>query len=326
MPIEFQCRRCGKLLQTPEEAAGKQAKCPVCEEVQPIPEKQDSHEEAKEPADPGFGEALAATAPGSPFAQPTAASAESGQTPTNPYQPPGAYFGSSPFSDAGPGEYRPTIIDLGDCFSRAWAIFADQWGMCFAIWLVAALINFGFGYLSGILSAAIAMGGQLGQVEAAIIDWGLTVIVQVLGIWINIGQLLLFLRISRGQPADFGVLFSGGPYLLRFVIATVLFMLIILAGLLLFIVPAIVFALMFGQFSYLILDRNLGPVEAFNESRRITQGNKMTVLAIFLLLCVLSLAAVLTCGLGFLVLGPYSCVLFAVIYLRMTGQHIASPM
>lgn len=37
MPIEFRCGQCGKLLRTGDETAGKQAKCPSCGTVQPIP-------------------------------------------------------------------------------------------------------------------------------------------------------------------------------------------------------------------------------------------------------------------------------------------------
>src|SRR5262245_33305752 len=37
MPIEFRCRRCQKLLRTPDDTAGKQAQCPQCGEVQTIP-------------------------------------------------------------------------------------------------------------------------------------------------------------------------------------------------------------------------------------------------------------------------------------------------
>lgn len=37
MPIEFRCGQCGKLLRTADDTAGKQAKCPSCGTVQPIP-------------------------------------------------------------------------------------------------------------------------------------------------------------------------------------------------------------------------------------------------------------------------------------------------
>jgi len=35
--IEFRCAQCGKLLRTPAETAGKQAKCPECGAISPVP-------------------------------------------------------------------------------------------------------------------------------------------------------------------------------------------------------------------------------------------------------------------------------------------------
>ncbi len=37
MPIEFNCAHCGKLLRTPDDAAGRQAKCPDCGNLSQIP-------------------------------------------------------------------------------------------------------------------------------------------------------------------------------------------------------------------------------------------------------------------------------------------------
>jgi len=37
MPIEFRCTKCSKLLRTPDETAGKQARCPECGTILQIP-------------------------------------------------------------------------------------------------------------------------------------------------------------------------------------------------------------------------------------------------------------------------------------------------
>ena len=38
MPIEFQCEHCETVLRTPDDSAGKSARCPRCGNVQPIPD------------------------------------------------------------------------------------------------------------------------------------------------------------------------------------------------------------------------------------------------------------------------------------------------
>ena len=37
MPIEFRCKQCGRLLRTPDDAAGKQAQCPQCGGLSNVP-------------------------------------------------------------------------------------------------------------------------------------------------------------------------------------------------------------------------------------------------------------------------------------------------
>ncbi len=56
MPIEFRCGQCGKLLRTGDETAGKQAKCPSCGSVQPIPAAAGGDPFASPPAQGAFGE------------------------------------------------------------------------------------------------------------------------------------------------------------------------------------------------------------------------------------------------------------------------------
>jgi hypothetical protein len=97
MAIEFRCVQCQKLLQTPDETAGKQAKCPECGTIQPIP---------------GPGPVAAGPPPivgeGSPFAPGASNPEQAGPPPPggppgpeNPYQSPRDYTsGPVPWSDS----------------------------------------------------------------------------------------------------------------------------------------------------------------------------------------------------------------------------------
>lgn len=77
MSIEFRCSQCGTLLRTADETAGKQAKCPTCGLIQPIP-----------------AVALESTrgiqdrTSGSPFAPPAQPVSSPNYGPENPYQSP----------------------------------------------------------------------------------------------------------------------------------------------------------------------------------------------------------------------------------------------
>jgi phage FluMu protein Com len=326
MAIEFRCTQCSKLLQTPDDTAGKHAKCPVCGTIVQIPA---AGTVAPEPSSGGMGGGMPPSSPdggASPFAP--ASQPIPGPDSLNPYQSPAAY-GTMPPLLSPSGEIQHTIIDVGDIFSRTWTIFKQQWGMIWVAILIIGGINFGASMMLNFLQMILEQAARQ-QREIALA--GIVVIVvgrlglAVLTVWLNIGQAIYMLKIARGEPADLGTIFSGGQKLLTVLLASILYGLIVLGGFLLLIIPAIIFSLMFSQFLYLIVDRGVGVTDSLSLSKEITRGNKMTMFAINLLSLLLFIAACLPCCLGLLVATPYFTLMNPVIYLTMTGQPTADQM
>jgi uncharacterized membrane protein len=103
--------------------------------------------------------------------------------------------------------------------------------------------------------------------------------------------------------------------------------LIYLGGLLLCIVPGVIFGLMFSQYFYLQIDRRLEPLESLRQSHKLMQGNKLTLFTIGLAAALVAILAVLlTCGLGIVVVGPCLTLLGPVVYLTLTGQRTVEQM
>ncbi len=325
MPIEFRCTQCQKLLRTPDDTAGKQAKCPECGTVMTIPSPQTPPLDAAAPGSPLNGGAGGAgvppgpgAAPGSPFGQPQGVPGETG----NPYQSPAHYdYGPTPGAIPGfapAGAIQPTRIDMGGIFSRNWEVFKQQWAMCLAGWFVAFGINLATGLAFGFAEGALRVGMKNSAEPLVVV---LTLAHMLINLWVSIGLGLFTLRLARGEQAVFADFFAGGPYLLRVVGAGILYGLICFVGFLLLIVPGIIFMLMFSQFYYLILDRNLPVTDSLTMSRELTKGNKLTFWAVWLVAVVLGVLAIaLTCGVGALAVVPYWMLLHPVIYLAMSGQ------
>lgn len=302
MPIEFRCDQCRKLLRTPDDTAGKLAKCPECGSVVTIPEPAPGQAGAGGGVPPWSTTAAGPVA--SPFASPTPVS--------------DAVFGAGQADGYGwTAALRPTRIDLADVFSRTWELFKQQWAMCLAAWLITAVAG-GVAFMVGIAVVGVlrAILGGLG----GFLGWLALVLCFA---WLGVGNMIFCLRLARGQRASFEDLFSGGPYLGNFVLAAVLFNVIVFAGALLFVIPGIIFALMFSQHALLVIDRKAGALEALSMSQELTHGNKLTLLAIFLVAGIVGNVLVLaTCGLGALVVVPYMMLLAPVVYLAMSGQSV----
>ncbi|MCC6127077.1 MAG: DUF975 family protein [Pirellulales bacterium] len=325
MAIEFRCTKCNKLLRTADDTAGKHAKCPECGEILLIPAAGAPPAPPPSPASPFAGSGgFTPPPPGGPAGgSPFGAGEQPQYQPDtgNPYQSPSPYA-PLPTMPVEAGEIRPTIIDLGDVMGRAWTIFKQEWGMCLGVLVVAFLCQFGAGMVIGLFTNVIAAMTRNRDIVALFSVFS-NIASQLFSVWIGIGQARILLKIARGQQTSMGELFSGGPYFLGVLGASILFGLMVCVGILLLIVPGIIVALMFSQFYYLIIDRNMGIMDSLNTAKELSNGNKMTLFMIQLVCMGITIVACIPCFLGLVVAIPYFALLYPVIYLSITGQPTA---
>ncbi len=86
------------------------------------------------------------------------------------------------------------------------------------------------------------------------------------------GLVGIALKLYDKKEVKISDLFAYYPLFFRFLIAQILYFLVVVAGFILFIVPGIIFAVRFWFFDYFIIDKKLGPIEALRQSWRVTQG------------------------------------------------------
>ncbi len=188
----------------------------------------------------------------------------------------------------------------------------------------------------GILIAVVAVGWVIPYIPSAIsagvgrnssiIAGGISLIFSILGagfsLIIQIGLIKVALKIHDGQAADFSDLFSHAHLFLKFLLGSILYAMVILAGMILLIVPGIVWAVKYQFLPYLIVDRELGPMGALRKSGEITEGFKWDIFALDLALAGINLAgAIFTCGLGLLLTIPISMMTTAYVYRRLAGNN-----
>ncbi len=323
MPIEFYCTRCAKLLRVSDEDAGREAECPACGAAIMVPTQPAPSVEPEVPAPPPMGPP--------PTAPPAAAGADAGAPPggspfaapktdsKNPYASPTSFDATLPYSAPGQaGEIVPTQIDMGDALGQTWEIFKQNAGLLIGVGLIVLVINVGLGLISNLLEAQMGFDGLPLLIAYQVFS-------MVVGLYLGIGQSIISLRVARGEKAEVGDLFLGGPVLLPVIGGLIIYTLMAMVGLLCLIVPGIILMLMFGQAQLLIIDRKLPILEAFSMSQRITMGNKLTLFAFFVVLWLLGIAIVCpTCGLGIIFYQAFWPLAAAVVYLMMCGQPLVS--
>ena len=104
--------------------------------------------------------------------------------------------------------------------------------------------------------------------------------------------------------------------------ASLLVGLIVVVGIILLIVPGIIWALRYMFVPYLVIDRKLGVMAALRESSRITLGHKWQLLGLVVVLGLLNILGLLALVVGLLVTVPVT--MLAVAHAYRTLEHSAS--
>ena len=139
----------------------------------------------------------------------------------------------------------------------------------------------------------------------------------VLGIVVSIGLIKIPLRFCDNEKARFADLFSHYHMFFKYLFGSILYVLIVFGGIILLIIPGIIWAIRFGCFGYLIVDKELGPVEALKKSFAITKGATWDLFIFGLLLVGINLLGVLSLLVGLFVTIPITMVATAYVYRRL---------
>lgn len=120
---------------------------------------------------------------------------------------------------------------------------------------------------------------------------------------------------AHAQPEKLKLrdLWSRFP-LLYYATAKILMSIIVVLGLILLIVPGVIAALALMFSTYVVMDRNFGPIESLKESMRITKGHRLQLFFFVIVLALLNIAGVLALGVGLLVTVPISALATVHIY------------
>lgn len=147
--------------------------------------------------------------------------------------------------------------------------------------------------------------------ENGLAEFIFNVLINVLGIILSIGLVKIALDINENKPVAYKMLFNQWSFFWKYLGGMIVYMLIVMAGFILLIVPGIIWSIKYQFTQYLILE-GYGPIAAIKRSGRITQGHKFNIFLLGLLLALISMAGFLALGVGLFVAQPL--VLMAMVY------------
>jgi len=190
--------------------------------------------------------------------------------------------------------------------------YGNAWRQLWKYFLELFLIGI-IGFLIGIPAG---MGGWAQGVVAAagvLSFFGFVYSVLISGP-VNYGVAFAYLKAARGDKLEIKDMFEAFKNYWNAVLASLLVFVIVVIGLILLIVPGIIFACKLVFTPYLVVDRKMEVMEAIRESWRMTGGHAWKVFLIGLLAIPIGIAGLICFGVGIIVAIMWVTLAFASLY------------
>jgi uncharacterized membrane protein len=204
-------------------------------------------------------------------------------------------------------------FSTGSALRFGWETFKKRpWffvGSTVVILLASGLID----AFSSALDAAVGGSAEQPSLIGTVVNLGL-------GTLLGMGATAFYLAAhDNPDTVDLSALWHPQPFW-KYLGASILYAVALVVGLILLVVPGIIFALMFMFTTFIVIDRELGPVEAMKESNRITHGHKWSLLGFTLMLVLINLLGLIALVVGLLVSIPVSSLAVTHAYRVLSGR------
>ncbi len=244
----------------------------------------------------------------------------SGSQTDNPFAPPEEL----PVVSTDPKTLPPVVVELETraILERCWALLMGNKVTMGGVVLIPWAVDRGFAVFdNGVTQRAPVLEENISVIGVIAVQLAIAIASVAASILFSVGSATICTRLAQGLPADLGMLTSGFLRVPAATLATALFVLAVVPGLVL-IYPGLVVAVGLHLYLNAFVDRHLGPIQALRESWRLTHGYKGTLVWVYILTALALLAAtVLTLGIGLLVVIPTIELIPAVVYVSLLHRQ-----
>jgi len=202
---------------------------------------------------------------------------------------------------------------VGSCYGHGWR---QLWKYFLELFLIGTI-----GFIIGI---PVGTGREAVGVAAILGIFALVYSILIVDP-VDYGVSFAYLKAARGDKLEIKNMFEAFQNYWNAVLANLLVFVIVIIGLVLFIVPGIIFYCKLIFTRYLVVDRKMEVIEAVKESWRMTGGYAWKVFLIGLLAIPLYIAGLICFGVGIIVAIMWVKLTFASLYHSVsTSEQVSS--
>ena len=203
-------------------------------------------------------------------------------------------------------------IVYSDIFKSAWKGFLAQ------IWLLTGLV-IGFTIIFSLLILfVIPDKGEVVRIGGLIVS----ILCICLGSLFSLGYLRNCMQTLDGEEPQFSAYGQESRKLLSFLVAYILFSVIITVGFALFIFPGVYLFLRFQFFFASMVDEDTGLITSFKRSWEMTKGYQLQLLVLLFIHLLIFLIGMMALCIGVFAAIPLSALLYGSVYRKLTAPVV----
>ena len=194
------------------------------------------------------------------------------------------------------------MFTSGRVLSRAWDLFRQNAGRLIGSHLFVFFLH------TPQVAVEWVLPGQMGIK-------GLVAFATVILSYVtSIGLTCIVLQIVDGESFEFGDLFARPHLVFKYLLGSILYSVIVVAGLILLVIPAVIWGVRFSLWGFYVVEHEMGPVEALKASFWVTRSYGFTLAGLYGACLGLYLIGLIPLFLGWIIVWPVTSLAMVAIY------------
>jgi hypothetical protein len=204
-------------------------------------------------------------------------------------------------------------LSIHQAFNFAWPIFRKRFGLFTAVLLTI--------FSAWVTLEIVVIAGQ----RFGILLWAvahLAFLIFVAGM--EVGFLRMCIALSEGREPQFADTFAHLTFGLKFLTGQILYLLMVVIGLLLLIVPGVYLGVRYAMFGFCLAAGETNLARCFQQSAILSTDAKPFLLRVLVVLLILNVLGASLLGLGLFISIPLSVLVLAAAYQQLSARRRVS--
>jgi uncharacterized membrane protein len=201
-------------------------------------------------------------------------------------------------------------FSIESAFKDGWELFKSKFAFLLGLGAVVFLSSVAIQYVETMLTDSMT----------PILALVVMAVAYVINTIISMGALYLIIQVARRKEVSYADVFTPANSVVQYVFATLLVGIIVVIGLILLIVPGILWAIKYTFVPYLVVDKGMTALQAMEASDKMTKDDKMSIFLFWIVSMIINVLGMIPLGLGLIITIPVSMLAYARMYDSMLAK------